>query len=181
MHTDHKRAHAHLADPWAPHDLPGPCDAPGCTNAGDHRAPRDREHLHRYYWFCLEHVRLYNAAWNYYDGMSESQIEAEIRRDTVWRRPTWRLGAWRLHRSHDPFGLFEDEATEAPRGTGGEADEALAVLKLRPPVSTPTIKARYKELVKRLHPDTNGGDKSAEEQLKDVNRAYATLMQSVGA
>ncbi len=68
------------------------CDHPGCECGGDFRAPRSRLELDRYYWFCLEHVRAYNLAWNYYAGMSEPEIEAEIRRDTVWQRPSWKLG-----------------------------------------------------------------------------------------
>src|SRR3954449_1911719 len=85
-----------------------PCDHPGCEAGGDFRAPRSRLELDRYYWFCLEHVRAYNVAWNYYAGMSQSEIEAEIRRDTVWQRPSWKLGE--RHgpgpRISDPFGVY---------------------------------------------------------------------------
>lgn len=165
-------------------DGPRVCAAPGCAEPGRHRAPQDRRHLNLYVWFCLEHVRDYNAAWNFCAGMSEDEMEAEIRRDTVWRRPSWRLGAWRMYRVHDPFGLFEDgnhkaQAPGAPAPRGEEA-AALAIFKLDASAGAAAIKARYKELAKRLHPDTNGGDKAAEEQLKDVNRAYATLMQRTG-
>ncbi len=69
-----------------------PCDHPGCVGGGDFRAPKSRLDLHDYHWFCLEHVRAYNSAWNYYAGMSDAEIEAEIRHDTVWQRPSWRLG-----------------------------------------------------------------------------------------
>jgi DnaJ-class molecular chaperone len=41
------------------------------------------------------------------------------------------------------------------------------------------VKARYKELVKRHHPDANGGDKSAEERFKTVSEAYRTLMSTL--
>src|ERR1700753_1919450 len=70
-----------------------PCDHPGCRAAGDYRAPRSKSDLSQFYWFCLDHVRAYNAAWNFYAGMSEAEIEAEIRADTVWQRPTWPLGS----------------------------------------------------------------------------------------
>src|ERR1044071_2593556 len=85
------------------------CDHPGCPGGGEFRAPRSRLELDRYYWFCLEHVRAYNSAWNYYAGMSDAEIEAEIRHDTVWQRPSWRLG--QRHgpsyeaRVRDPFGF----------------------------------------------------------------------------
>ena len=165
-------------------DRPRLCAAPGCAEPGGFRAPRDRAHLNRYVWFCLEHVRDYNAAWNFCAGMSEDEMEAEIRRDTVWRRPSWRLGAWRKTRVHDPFGLFEDGDGAGPppggRAPNGEEAAALAIFKLDARADTAAVKARYKELAWRLHPDTNGGDKAAEERLKDVNRAYATLMQCAG-
>ena len=64
------------------------CDHPGCLGGGDFRAPKSRLDLHDYHWFCLEHVRAYNSAWNYYAGMSDAEIEAEIRHDTVWQRPS---------------------------------------------------------------------------------------------
>src|SRR6202050_4519480 len=94
----------------APPDPPARlCDSPGCEAGGDFRAPRSRLELQNYYWFCLEHVRSYNAAWNYYAGMSEPEIEAEIRHDTVWQRPSWKLGqrhgpAYEA-RMRDPFGF----------------------------------------------------------------------------
>src|ERR1700752_5169445 len=97
------------------------CDYPGCVAGGDYRAPKSRLHLRDYYWFCLEHVRAYNAAWNYYAGMSDNEIEAEIRSDTVWQRPTWRLGD--RHgpgypaRVRDAFGVFSGGAQNG-RGSG---------------------------------------------------------------
>ena len=68
------------------------CDAPGCEELGEHRAPRSREDLNNYYWFCMDHVRAYNARWNFYAGMNQQEIERQIRADTTWWRPTWPLG-----------------------------------------------------------------------------------------
>ena len=68
------------------------CDCPGCPEAGRYRAPRARDRLDEYYWFCLDHVREYNSAWDYFEGMGEDEIEAIRRRDTVWQRPSWPLG-----------------------------------------------------------------------------------------
>ena len=67
------------------------CEHPGCEMPGEHRAPKDRS-LSDYWWFCLDHVRDYNRAWNYYAGMSEPEIELHLRNDTCWQRPTWPLG-----------------------------------------------------------------------------------------
>ena len=69
------------------------CDRPGCSCAGDYRAPKSRE-LSDYYWFCLDHVREYNKAWDYFAGLSSDAIEAHIRNASVWERPTWPLGDW---------------------------------------------------------------------------------------
>ncbi len=162
-----------------------PCDSPRCDQEGRHRAPCSRYELNRYRWFCLEHVRQYNAAWNYYQGMSDAEVEADVRRDTVWRRPSWPLGGYAGRRFHtervsDPFGFFAESGPYAPRAAARTpASEAMIVLDLRPPVTTATVQARYKELVKRHHPDTNGGDKASEEKIKHINQAYATIMDSL--
>lgn len=165
------------------------CDHPGCTATGDYRAPRSRDRLHAFYWFCLDHVRAYNAQWNYYAGMSSAEIEAELRNDTVWQRPSWPLGSrsrWHFGARVRDFGMFgfenEDGAAErserARKRPLSEEEQALAVFDLAPPFTLGGLKARYKELVKLHHPDTHGGDKAAEERLKVINRAYSTLKAS---
>jgi hypothetical protein len=166
------------------------CDHPDCTAGGDFRAPKSRLDLHDYYWFCLDHVRAYNAAWNYYAGMSDSEIEAEIRSDTVWQRPTWRIGdrhgpGW-ASRLRDPLGMMGEgsagrrgarrgQESEAARRIVSAREQALAVFEIEPPFTPSRLKARYKTLVKLHHPDAHGGDKAAEEKLKIINQAYATL------
>lgn len=166
------------------------CDHPDCQAAGEFRAPRSRTELTRFYWFCLEHVREYNAAWNYYADMDDAAVEAEIRKDIVWQRPTWPLGT-RLGASgapfHDPLSLLGEGATD-PRADReaqvqmqiltSDEQEALSVLGLVAPITKADIKHRYKLLAKTLHPDANGGDKRAEDRLKSVNQAYTTLKDS---
>jgi len=173
-----------------------PCDHPGCIAGGEFRAPKSRLELHDYYWFCLDHVRAYNSAWNYYAGMSDNEIEAEIRHDTVWQRPSWRLGdrygPGYAARIRDYFGMFSggsersrehtrrdaNGASEAAQRALSAREQALAVFEIEPPFTLVRLKARYKALVKLHHPDTHGGDKAAEEKLKIVNQAYATLKAS---
>lgn len=161
------------------------CDHPACPNHGEYRAPRSRDALNVYYWFCLDHVRAYNAAWDFYAGMSPDEIEEVIRRDVTWQRPTWPLGArlagrYRIDPAHlrDPFGFFGDqsEARANSNQADGPQDAAMRVLELERPLTMVALKARYKELVKRHHPDANGGDKAAEERFKDINQAYKTLV-----
>ena len=169
-----------------PHPGVRPCDTPSCEEPGLYRAPKSRSALTDYYWFCLEHVKIYNKAWNYYADMTEAEIEALNRADTIWRRPTWPLGSQDRegtgsYRIRDCLGLFKVETKSRvpeaegvpPRGTPEE--RAVAVLDLEPPITLERVKARYKVLVKRLHPDANGGDSTAEERLKVINEAYTTL------
>jgi len=166
----------------------GCCAVSGCRTEATHKAPKSPDELDRYYWFCLEHVREYNASWDFYAGMDKTQIEAHRRQDVTWRRPTWPLGSRQAGDLssgrlpfEDPFELLDQRAagraiTDAPRN---KIDKALGILGLSAPVSADDAKARYIQLVKRLHPDANGGDKIAEERLKLVNEAYGTLKNCV--
>ncbi|MBC6404573.1 MAG: J domain-containing protein [Rhodospirillales bacterium] len=150
------------------------CTHPGCNERADYRAPVSRDRPNVYYWFCLEHVRAYNARWDYFKGMSSAQIEAHLRADQTWQRPSWPLGSG--FQVQDPLGLLGKEAPAGPpRKPPSRETAALATLDLRPDCPFAEIKARYKSLAKQLHPDANGGDRQAEERLKDVNRAYGTL------
>ncbi len=159
------------------------CEWPGCREPGQHRAPRSRQNLRSYRWFCLLHVRQYNKGWSYYEGMNEAEIEADVRLDTVWRRPSWRLGTVRFPSSpdglDDPFGLLDDRVRETNPAWQSPEAKAMAVLDLSPPLTAPALKARYKKLVKRHHPDANGGDKACEERFKQISQAYETLMDSL--
>lgn len=166
------------------------CDWPDCHEIGEHRAPHSPKDMKRFHMFCLEHIRQFNKSWNYYDGMSDEQVEASVRDDTSWNRPSWPFaGAERPLNFKGPTpdiddfgGAFGDQ--DSYEGIGGashrvEPDtpeaQALATLDLTPPVTQDDIKRRYKELVKRHHPDANGGDKDAEEKFKQISLAYATL------
>lgn len=175
-------------DPKAP---PRGCASPGCDRQGEFRAPKDRK-LSEYLWFCLDHVRQYNAGWDFYKGMGEADIESSIRQDTGWQRPTWPLG--RLgggaridpEMMADPLGILRDTALhekrrQPPRHEAPpELRAALGLLELAWPLDSDALKTRYKELAKRYHPDANGGDRSTEEKLKDINRAYSLLRQRIG-
>lgn len=163
---------------------PRPCEWPGCAEDAAYRAPHSPRHLKIFRWFCLEHVRCYNASWNYYDGMTEGEVEADRRCDTVWQRPSWTMGSasgahvFGRGTIRDDFGIF-GEAPPPPGPPPSEEEQALLVLDLRPPVTVTMVKSRYKELVKRHHPDANGGDRAAEERFKAISAAYRTVLNSL--
>ena len=162
------------------------CDHRDCTAEGAYRAPKSRTSINEYHWFCLEHVRAYNASWDFYKGMTPGQIEAQTRADTGWQRPTWPLGSLGTQpfdetMLRDPLHLLstgrlrreppKPQATKVPT----ELQDPIRTLGLDWPVSMDALKSRYKELAKRHHPDANGGDRKAEERLKTINLAYAAV------
>jgi DnaJ-domain-containing protein 1 len=169
------------------------CEWPGCERIGEYRAPKSRAELRSFRHFCLEHVRAYNSAWDFFSGMSQADIEAYLREDVTWHRPTWPIGngaprhadGWRWQ---DPFGVFTDgNGTYGRHGAsewdhkslnGGKTERMLKVMELDPDVTRDELKARYRQLVKQHHPDLHGGDKNAEERLKLINEAYTYLLDS---
>lgn len=160
------------------------CDHPACGQPGDYRAPKGRDHLNDYYFFCLDHVRDYNKAWDYFAGLTPEQIEGYTREATVWERPTWPMGQWgaaeKALRDKAMSGIFgqampdEDRPQPAPPMPIAER-EALQTLGLKPPVDFAAIKAQYRVLVKKHHPDLHGGAREAEEMFKSINQAFAVL------
>jgi len=176
------------------------CDADGCEEAATHRAPKGREAEGEYFWFCLEHVRAYNKSYNYFAGLDDSAVQDFQKASTVGHRPTWRMGSnardGETHRAtgrtkygwtgktDDPFNLFGDgfkaRPPEEPRRSVRNMErKSLAALGLDDTARPDEVKARYKALVKRHHPDANGGDRSLEDKLREVIQAYSYL-KSVG-
>jgi hypothetical protein len=181
-----------------------PCDISGCPERGDYKAPKSRYDLNNYYWFCLDHVREYNQNWDYFKGMSRAEIENHMTRTVVWDRPTWRATTHGLHARQEAgfneermkrkvyesftegenifqdftMGGDEEKARVAVNSIPHPAVEALAVMDLAPPIEWEEVKARYKALAKKYHPDVAGADKNSEEQLKKINLAYSILKLS---
>lgn len=168
------------------------CDAPGCSAAGEFPAPMGRDREGEYYCFCLEHVREYNASYNYFSGMSQEALARYQRDAVVGHRPTWTVNQVEAARSPrrgddpsrfaDPFGLFGHRAgASAPQPEPQRPKHGIAVRKaldqlgLDETADPEAIRTRYKNMVKRLHPDANGGDRSLEDKLREIIRAYNYL------
>lgn len=178
-------------------ELPG-CQWPGCGAPATHRAPKGRLRASEYWRFCLDHVREYNNSYNFFAGMSDDAIAKYQKEDITGHRPTWKMGSLGGRRSHssradfpasgwaaeDPFGLFGEaagtgngHARPAPEGRKilNAQRHALDVLGLEGDAKRTDIKARFKLLVKRHHPDANGGDRGSEERLREIIQAYNYL------
>jgi hypothetical protein len=170
------------------------CDHPGCARPGEYRAPMGRGKEGRFFKFCLDHVKAYNATYNYFAGMNDEALAAYQKQEEIGHRPTWKLGvnasAARMAQRgrvaggqggpevQDAFNIFgargQETARPEPR-VGIVARKALETLGLDDTADRVAIKARYKELVKRFHPDANGGDRSREGTLQEILKAYQTL------
>jgi hypothetical protein len=178
-------------------ELPG-CQWPGCGAPATHRAPKGRLRASEYWRFCLDHVREYNNSYNFFAGMSDDAIAKYQKDDVTGHRPTWKLGSLGGRRSRssrdefrgagwaaeDPFNLFGESAGRgnghartAPEGRKilNAQRRALDVLGLEPDAKRADIKSKFKVLVKRHHPDANGGDRGSEDRLREIIAAYNYL------
>jgi DnaJ domain len=171
-----------------------PCNHEGCRAAASTRAPKSRDLLSDHYWFCQAHAAEYNRTWNFFAGMSEEEIRERMADDlTTGGRPTWSIKSGGRNREaastrgffRDAFGIFgaakarqEDDRAAFDRRLGRLERLALTDLDLDATATAELIRSRYLELVKRCHPDANGGDRSAEHKLQRVIKAYKTLRKA---
>lgn len=166
------------------------CDHVGCAKMGDHKAPKARGTDGQFWHFCQEHAAEYNRRWDYFKDMSDAELAAHQRGEETGHRPTWtfrpgkgdRVSAarfWQAAKPGDSFGLFNggEPVRPEPKRRHVSQIESMAfdVLSLETDADAHAVRTRYAELVKRYHPDSNGGDRSAELQLQKVIRAFKTL------
>ena len=178
------------------------CEWPGCEARGLYRAPRAPDRLNDYRWFCLDHVREYNASWNFFADLDEQTLAEALERATVWERPTWRLGtgpksrqglhphaegnAWARWGFTDPLEVLGENATISqaerpePRRRLPPAERAaLDTLGVSHEVELRVeVRAAYRSLVKELHPDMNGGENPDPERLGRVLKAWDVIRSS---
>lgn len=171
-----------------------PCEWNGCKNEGTHRAPKGRGHERDYWRFCLNHVRQYNQSYNFFAGMSADAVSDYQKDALTGHRPTWKMGMSNPSAARpddeqsfvDPFGVFHggkakpkrkkaENARSDGRSIRNAERKAFDTLGLDIDASKPDIKSKFKDLVKRHHPDTNGGDRSTEDRLIEIIQAYNYL------
>ena len=173
-----------------------PCACAGCDEPGEFRAPplegSPREGPPAFRWFCLDHVRAFNQRYNYFDGMSVDEIHAAQRPLAGWERETRafaRAGggdpAPRWNDFSDPLDAIgarfrREVAPERNDGKplSGQDRASLQVLGLAPDADRHALRRRFSELVRKYHPDRNGGDRSHEGTLAKVIAAYQQLRQA---
>lgn len=174
------------------------CEAPDCVEHGAFPAPKNREALRDYRYFCLDHVREYNKKWNYFSGIEGDALEQAIRDASTWERPSWKFGtsakdaadkqgkpSYRPEDLDDIFGFFEEDVTSTKSAALDALDkeerQAWALFGIDPTNDNTALKKRYNQLVKQHHPDRHQGDPKAEEKLKEINLAYSLLRKKLAS
>lgn len=167
------------------------CDHEGCDKPGKFRAPKAPDVLDDFWWFCKDHVREYNLKWDFFHGKTEAEMNAQNTTDKVWDRQTkdWRdpeQRAWARLGIEDPHQVLGANATRNPGRNGGGGGKrlpptekrAIDILEAKEDWSKAEVRKSYKALIKVLHPDMNGGDRSQEEQLQEVMWAWDQIKDS---
>tara|TARA_X000000368_G_scaffold81037_1_gene60881 strand:+ start:4285 stop:4896 length:612 start_codon:yes stop_codon:yes gene_type:complete len=166
-----------------------PCDYGGCNEHGEFQAKTKSAAK---FFYCLNHIKEFNKNYNFFEGMSEEEIIDYQISAIIGHRPTWKSGT-NPHANYfskfakndgsafdDPFDLFEKDKTskyerQSKIKKGKISEKAYKLLDFSSLSSKSDIRKKFKEVVKSLHPDTNGGDNSQEDLLKEVISAYKTL------
>lgn len=176
------------------------CGWPGCNEAGEFRAPGGRpsgfDGPGEFRWFCLEHVRLFNSGYDYFDGMTSEEIFEAQSPLNGWAQSTRAFrpdagvdGVPRWADYSDPLEAISARARahvrerrQHMRATGNRftptEQRALDAMGLDGEADRTALRRRYTELVRRFHPDHNGGDRSSEERLRQVVEAYQLLRKA---
>ncbi|MEL6365236.1 MAG: DnaJ domain-containing protein [Pseudomonadota bacterium] len=172
------------------------CDYPGCTQKATVKVPKSPREQHIRLALCTEHAREHNRNWNFFEGMSDAEAAALREAAFYGERPTWKMSdnargaaaaraaAGGRRSIRDPFDILGEDgaaaATAPPsaRKVTKLQAQAFRTLDLPENAEDAAIRKRYAELVKRFHPDANQGDRSTEERLQSVIKAYGILKKA---
>ena len=161
------------------------CEWANCKEIGDFKAPVEKDNSKNHRWLCVEHIKLFNKNWDYFDGMNQNEIEIFLKSDMTWHRPTQKFGSsdnffnilWNNALS-DKFNFFKQEKTINilnGRKLNQKDKDAFGIMGLELSAGWPIIQKKFKTLVKKFHPDRNGGNKEFEDKLKKITLAYSHL------
>ena len=167
------------------------CAVPGCTAPGEFKAPLQAANFDgpgSWRFLCLDHVREHNARYNFFQGMSPEEITQAQHPLAGWERPSRRFSDGadpppRWSDFADPLdaisGRFRHIRERAkPSRFSKPEQRALSVLGLGEDAGRHEVRQRYSGLVRRYHPDKNGGDRTHEAKLREVIEAYQLLRKS---
>ena len=160
------------------------CEWKNCNKIGKFKAPVEKDNIKNFKLLCLEHIRMFNKNWNYFDGMSQVEIEIFLKSDLTWHKPTQKFGSsdnffnilWNNALS-DKFNFFNKKKyfDKINRRFSEKDKDAFGIMGLDSNTDWPTVQKKFKILVKKFHPDRNSGNKQFEDKLKKITLAYSHL------
>ncbi len=171
------------------------CAYPECPQSGEFRAPDLSGRATTpngpgdYKYLCLDHVREFNAGYDWFRGMSADQIADAQSPLNVWPSETRAFSAAAGVDSPPKWSDFNDpldaistrfrERMPKQRSDGAmlspEDRRALKTLGLGEDADRRALRSAYSAKVRKYHPDKNGGNRSYEKALQDVIAAYTHL------
>ena len=158
------------------------CSNPKCKELGVYPAPKSRDNLREYLYFCINCIRDFNKSWNYFEGLNEYELEVEIRKSVTWDRPSWKFGTKNLNYDFEKaFNTFENQKIQKNKNNLDiKLEAAFKILGLNSDSDLQEVKTKYKHLAKRWHPDVQNDNKSKINKDKFINitNAYKIILES---
>ena len=161
------------------------CEWKNCKEVGKYKAPAEKDNSKNFKWLCKNHIKLFNTTWNYFEGMSQNEIENFLKSDLTWHRPTQKFGStdnffnilWN-NALNDQFKIFNNNSSVYINGNKKlcEKDkDAFRIMDLKFNADWTDVQKKFKTLVKKFHPDKHSGNKLYEDKLKKITLAYSHL------
>ena len=162
------------------------CDEKDCNEIGEFFAPKSPNSSEKYL-FCSKHIKLYNKRWNFFAGKSQNEIYEFQKNDIFEGKPTKPFSTGSASKINFEFNIIFDTQKLKFRkkrkrfenkenySFNEQIENSLTILKLKPNFSEDQLKARYKKLVKKYHPDVKNTINNKEQKMKEINKAYKIL------
>ena len=165
------------------------CDWENCDQIGKFKAPVERDNSKKYRLLCLEHIKIFNKKWNYFENMTSDEIEFFLKSDITWHKSTKSFSSsenffrilWQ-NALEDKLNIFKTENYfQYKKSKLNQNDkDALEIMGLNLSAKWEEIQKKFKSLVKKYHPDKNHGNTKYEDKLKKITLAYSQLKLTFG-
>ena len=165
------------------------CDWENCKEVGKYKAPIEKDNSKNFRLLCLEHIKIFNKNWNYFENMNSDEIEYFIKSDSTWHKTTKSFSS-----SDNFFNILWNNALEDKLNIFSSSNfknfknnqlsdkdrDALELMDLKLSSNWTEIHKKFRLLVKKYHPDKNHGNKKYEDKLKTITLAYTQLKKKFG-
>ena len=165
------------------------CDWENCKEIGIYKAPVEKDNSKKFRLLCLEHIKIFNKNWNYFENMNDQEIEFFIKSDLTWHKSTKKFGSsenffnilWNnaLNENLDQNSFDKINSKSLNFNFTDKDLKAFDILGLDVTRNWENIRSKFKKLVKKFHPDMNAGNKKFEEKLKIITLAYTQLKRAL--